>query len=333
VVAVPAREADAFVKSGFSSFPLILIYGPDEGLVSERAAAIAQSTVGGDAGNIIRFDGDDIANDPLRLADEANAISMFGGMRAIRIRSGARSITPGLEPLISSPPMDARVIIEAGDIKPSHALRQLMEKGKQTAALPCYAEDGRDLGRLLDELLSAADLTIANDARLLLTSSLGVDRKRSRMEIEKLLLYCRGQKQISVSDVEAVITDAAALSTDAVIDATFLGKLDVIEREARRVMADGLDAGVLIGFVLRHAFLLQSIVADQNVAESIKKHRVNWKREKLVTEQANRWNDARLARAIQILGDATLAIRRNAALSDALAIRALWSIALAVSRR
>jgi DNA polymerase III subunit delta len=94
-----------------------------------------------------------------------------------------------------------------------------------------------------------------------------------------------------------------------------------------------LEAGVLIGFLLRHAFLLQSIVSDQNVSESIKKHRVNWKREKAVTEQANRWTEARLSRAIQILGEAILAIRRNAALADALAIRALWSIALAVSRR
>jgi DNA polymerase III subunit delta len=333
VVAITAREADAFVKSGFASFPIVLIYGPDEGLVSERGAAIAQATVGADSANITRFDGDEIAADPSRLADEANAISMFGGMRAIRIRTGAKSIVPGLEPLLANPPIDARIIVEAGDIKANHALRSLLEKTKVAAAVPCYAEEGRDIGRLLDEMLTGTGLTIANDARLLLTSSLGQDRKRSRMEIEKILLYCQGQKQISSSDVEAAVTDAAALSTDAVVDATFLGKLDVIEHEARRVLADGLDAAVLIGFLLRHAILLQLILSDQNVAESIKKHRVNWKREKAVTEQANRWTEARLTRAIQILGDATLAIRRNAALSDALAIRALWSIALAVSRR
>lgn len=337
MVAIAAREAEAFVRNGFAQFPIILIYGPDEGLVSERAAAIAKATVKGDAGNILRIDGDDIASDPMRLPDEANAISMFGGMRAIRIKTGAKSIVPGLEPLLAKPPVDARIIVEAGDIKPNHALRNLLEKGKGAAALPCYAEDGRDIGRLLDEMLQETGQTITGDARQVLTGSLGQDRKRSRMEIEKLILYSLGLSQITLEAVEAVVTDAAALSTDAVIDAAFLGKLDIIETEARRVLADGLEAGVLLGFALRHTFLLQAIKRDtdggRSVSESIKSFRVSWKREKAVSEQINRWTESRLERAVHVLGDAVLNIRRNAALSEALAVRSLWSLALSVQRR
>ncbi len=337
MVAIAAREAEAFVRNGFSRFPVILIYGPDEGLVSERAAAIARATTAGDAGNILRLDGEEVAADPMRLADEANAISMFGGMRAIRVKAGAKSLVPALEPLLSTPPIDARIIVEAGDIKPNHALRTLLEKAKDVAALPCYSEDSRDISRLLDGMLEEAGLTIAPDARQMVTGLLGLDHRRSRMEIEKLILYARGSSQITRDDIDAIVTDAATLSTDAVIDATFLGKLDTIETEARRVLADGLDAGVLLGFALRHTFLLQSIKrgtgANQTVSESIKAFRVSWKREKAVAEQVSRWTEARLERAVQILGDAVLAIRRNAPLADALAIRALWSLALSLQRR
>jgi DNA polymerase III subunit delta len=335
MVAVAARHAEAFIREGFAKFALVLVYGPDEGLVSERAASIAKATVGGDPGNILRLDGDDLAADPMRLADEANAISMFGGMRAIRVRAGAKSLSHALEPLLATPPIDARVIVEAGDIKPNNALRQLLEKAKDSAAaVPCYAEEGRDLGRLIDDMLRDTDLKIAPDARQALTASLGLDRKRSRMEIEKLFLYCKGVPLVTLDDVEAVITDAAALSTDAVIDAAFLGRLDTIEQEARRVVADGMEPGVLLGFALRHAFLLQAILRDsRNAAESIKAHRISWKREKAVTDQVNRWTESRLDRAVQILGDAVFSVRRNAALGEAFAIRALWSLALAVSRR
>jgi DNA polymerase III subunit delta len=328
MVAIAAREAEAFVKNGFAQFPIILIYGPDEGLVSERAAAIARATTQGDAGNILRIDGDEIASDPMRLPDEANAI---------RVKVGAKSIVPGLEPLLAKPPVDARIIIEAGDIKPNHALRNLLEKGKGAAALPCYAEDGRDIGRLLDEMLLEAGQNITGDARQALTGSLGQDRKRSRMEIEKLILYSQSLPQITLEAVEAVVTDAAAVSTDAVIDAAFLGKLDIIETEARRVLADGLEAGVLLGFAMRHAFLLQAIKRDtetgRNAPESIKSFRVPWKREKTVNEQVTRWTESRLDRAVHILGDAVLNIRRNAALSEALSVRALWSLALSIQRR
>ena len=310
MVAVSAREAEAFVKSGFSQFPVILIYGPDEGLVSERAAAIASATAGGDPGNILRLDGDEVASDPMLLADEANAISMFGGMRAIRIRAGAKSIAASLEPIFAAPPVDARIIIEAGDIKPSHALRALIEKTKGSAALPCYAEDNRDVGRLIDEMLGDRKQSITAEARMALTALLGIDRKRSRMELEKLFLYCTIGHQITPDDVDAVVTDAAALSADTVIDATYLGKLDTIETEARRVLADGMEAGVLLGFALRHAFLIQAIRRDvdsnRTVAESIKNRRISWKREKAMADQVNRWTEARLERAVQTLGDAVL---------------------------
>jgi DNA polymerase III subunit delta len=336
MVAVTARDAERFLAGAYTDFPVILFYGPDEGLVSERAAAIASATTGGDAGNILRLDGDEVAADPLRLADEANAISMFGGQRAIRVKAGARSIASALEPLLAAPPIDARVIVEAGDIKGNHALRALLEKAKGAAAVPCYAEDARDLGRLLDEMLTAEGLAIDPDARPMLLGLLGADRRLSRMEIEKLLLYCRGAGRVTASDVEAIVTDAAALSVDAVIDAAFLGRLDTIEQEARRLFADGQDAAALLGFALRQAFLLQAIRRDLNgkriAPESIKPYRVNWKREKTIVAQAESWTETRLERAVQIIGDAVLAVRRQPTLAEALAIRALWSLALAARR-
>jgi DNA polymerase III subunit delta len=334
---IAQKEAASFLKDGFSRFPIILLFGPDEGLISERSEIIAKKTVSGDAGNIMRLDGDTVSSDPLLLADEANAISMFGGIRAIRIKAGGKSLTAALEPLLSSPPQDARVIIEAGDIKPSHALRALAEKAKGCAALACYSEDSRSLGQWLESVLAERGFTIDSDARQALLGSLGQDRKRSRMELEKLLLYVHGESRVSLQDVEAVITDAAALSTDQVIDAAFSGQLEIIENEARRVLADGMDAGVLLGFAIRHAFLLLSIneqvTSGQSASESIKSHRISWKRERAIETHVARWPEARLKRALQGLSEAVFNARRTAALADALAIRALWSLALSASRR
>jgi DNA polymerase III subunit delta len=336
VVAIAAKDTETFVKTGFLRFPLILIYGPDEGLVSERAEAMAKATVAGDTGNIVRFDGEEIANDPLRLADEANAISMFGGMRAIRIRSGSKSLAEALDPLFASNPVDARIIIEAGDIKPTHYLRKLFDKLAIGAAVPCYGEDARDIGRLIDGLIAQAGFQIATDARQALVQCLGADRKRSRSEVAKLFLYCKGMQRIVLEDVEAIVTDAAPLSTDTVIDAAFSGSLDALETEARRLFADGLDPGVLMGFALRHCFLLQSIRAMQgdnrNASESMKRNGVNWKRERAVADHVDRWTDLRLVRAVQIVGDAIFNIRKQANLGEATAIRALWSLGLSVRR-
>lgn len=334
---IAQKDADSFLKEGFARFPIILLYGPDEGLVAERAESIAKDTVAGDPANIMRLDGDAIAADPLLLLDEANAISMFGGMRAIRIRVGGKSLIPALEPLLKLSAKDARIILEAGDIKPSHILRDLIEKSKSSATLACYPVDSRGLAQWLDPLLSEAGLAIVSTAKQALVSSLGLDRKLSRTEVEKLILYMHGKKSISLEDVEAIITDAAALSRDQVIDAAFQGEMEVIETETRRVLADGLDAGTLLGDALRHAFLLLAILeqneAGRTVSESIKSQRISWKREKAIEAQMKRWTESRLKTAILNLGEAVFKIRRTAALGDALAIRALWSLAISASRR
>jgi DNA polymerase III subunit delta len=336
MVAIPARDADALVRAGFAKYPVILFYGPDEGLVSERAEAVAKATVAGDAANIMRLDGDAVAADPARLADEAHAISMFGGARAIRVRVGGKSIVEALKPLLSTPPVDARIIVEAGDLKATAPVRALLDKAANAAAAPCYREEGRDIGRLIDEMLKPTGLTITNDARAALMTSLGEDRRLSRMEIEKLLLYCAGKPRIDMEDVEAVVTDAAAVSTDALLDAVFTGRTDAIETEARRLYADGMEPGVLLGFALRHLFQLRQarrlVDGGASPAEAAKTLRINFKRERSFIEQTTRWRDDRLLRAVQIVGDATLAVRRNAALAEAIAIRAFWSLALSVAR-
>jgi DNA polymerase III subunit delta len=336
MVAIPPREADNFARAGFAKFPVVLFYGPDEGLVSERAEAVAKATTAGDAGNIMRLDGDAVAADPARLAEEAHAISMFGGARAIRVRAGAKGLVEALKPLLSTPPVDARIIVEAGDLKGNAPLRQLIEKAQNAAAAACYAEEGRDLSRLIDDMLGPAGLKITPAARQLLTQNLGQDRKLSRMEVEKLILYARGQSQIDVADVEAVVTDSAAVSVDVLIDAVFSGRIDGIETEARRIFQDGMEPGVLLGFALRHAFQLlegrQQMEGGKRAAEAAEAMRIHFRRKAAFADQLTRWSEARLTRAVQVIGDAVLAVRRNAALAEATSIRAFWSLALSLGR-
>ena len=55
------------------------------------------------------LEGDAVARDPGALADEAYAISMFGGDRAIWIDAQGRDLLPALEPLFARPPTDCPV--------------------------------------------------------------------------------------------------------------------------------------------------------------------------------------------------------------------------------
>ena len=192
---------------------------------------------------VVRFDGDVLAREPGMLTDEAYAISMFGGSRAIWIELGARDIAAALEPLFKEPPRDCTIVVEAGSLKKGAALRSTFEKMAHGASIECYPDDRRSIGALIDAEARQAGLTVAPDVRDYLVAFLGSDRMTTRGEIAKLLLYAEGRNEITAADVEAIVSDAAPSALDDAVDAAFLGDYAAIEETASRFFSDGGDPG------------------------------------------------------------------------------------------
>src|ERR1700757_3749901 len=200
MVALRGRDIDTFLARPDPGRPIILLYGPDAGLVRERADALLASAVDdpNDPFSVVKLDGDELAAEPSRLIDEAMTVPLFGGRRAIRVRAGARSFASGVDTLAEMPLKDCRVVIEAGDLRPESPLRKACERAKTAVAIGCYPDTERDLGKLIDDELRLANLRIAPDARATLTDLLGGDRQASRNELRKLLLYSHVQGEVSI---------------------------------------------------------------------------------------------------------------------------------------
>src|ERR1700730_6234487 len=146
MAALRGAALDAFLARPDPARPVILVFGPDAGLVAERPRALIECSVDDvhDPFLLVRLDGDDLAADPARLVDEVNTLPLFGGRRAIMIKAGARDFTRSIEMLAGVAPRACRIVIEAGDLKPSASLRLLCERAANMAALPCYADSERD---------------------------------------------------------------------------------------------------------------------------------------------------------------------------------------------
>src|SRR5580658_807028 len=220
MVAVKAADVDAFVARPDPARPVVLVFGPDAGLVSERANAIVKASVDdvNDPFALARREGEAGAAEPTRLVEEVQTMPLFGGRRAVWLKAGSRNIAPAVEAVLALPAGGCRVVIEAGDLRRN---APLCARAKNAVALPCYADSERDRARLIDEEMRAAGLTLTPEARALLVPLLGGDRAASRNEIRKLTLYARGQERVGVDDVAAVVADASGLAVDDIIDAAF----------------------------------------------------------------------------------------------------------------
>ncbi len=234
--------------------PVVLVFGADAGLVRERAEKIIKASVDNpdDPFSLVRLEGDDLSGDAGRLVDEANTIPLFGGKRAVWVKAGGRNnIAPAVEALLASPPVDCRVVIEAGDLRRTAPLRSLCERSKSAAAIPCYLDGQPEISRLIDEEMQAASLSIASDARAALLPLLGGDRQASRNEIRKLALYAHGKDQIVLEDVIAVVSEASALALDGIVDAMFAGRIPEAESQFAKARAAGATLSSIMSALMR----------------------------------------------------------------------------------
>ncbi|RAI40651.1 DNA polymerase III subunit delta [Rhodoplanes roseus] len=329
MAALKGSEIDTYVSRPDAARPIALVYGPDAGLVRERVEALVKASVDdpNDPFALVRLDGD--AVEAGRIAEEAHTVPLFGGRRAVWIRAGRSNLAGAIEALAADPPRDCRVVVEAGDLRKDSALRLVCEKARNAVALPCYVDGDADLGRLIDQEMKAAGLTVADDARTLLVSLLGGDRQASRAELRKLALYGHGRGRVEVDDVLAVIADASALALDDVIDAVFAGKPKDFDTEYARARSAGTHPDRLITTALRHAAQLHrarlAVDAGRTAQDAVREgfRGLFFRREPAVRAALSTWTTPRLGQTVTDLAEAAAAVRRQADLADALAHRAL----------
>lgn len=340
---VKAHEFDRLLPRATELYRVFLIYGPDKGLVSERAQALAAKAgvKSDDPFSFTRIDLADLQGDPGRLIDEVNAIGLFGGQKVIHVRgTGSDKIIADAVQVIDSGPIPVNIlIIEGGDLKKGSGLRKACESAKIAVAVPCYADDIRSLNALIDQELAQANLRITSDARSTLLEALGGDRVASRNELRKLALYCMGMDQIEQEHVTDVIGDASAISTDEAVDYVLAGDLVGLHRSIQKIIHSKQPIFLVLQSCLRIFQMLDSMRAEMDekrvqaaqIMQTTGRH-IHFKRKPLIEKALKSWSSAALARETQRLHTAIYQSRQQAILDDSIAFQTLLATALQSAR-
>lgn len=340
---IAAASADRFITKPDAKIRAIVLYGPDEGLVGERARRAALTVVPdlADAFRLVELSGGQLKDDPARLADEMGAISLMGGRRVIRVRPAGEDSAAALENALNAPG-DALIVLEAGDLKKSSKLRKLAEDHQAIAAIACYADDERALEQLVQSALTENKLKPDPGVAQWLVDNLGGDRGVSRRELEKLALYfgADGEKggEVSLDDCLAIVGDSAALGLDDVALAVGDGYQAALDRALDRVLAEGHAAVSILRALSRHFLRLHGLSAmvQGGVAPAAAVDRarppVHFKVKPRLVRQLALWSPAHLGRALDLLTEAELQCKTTGMPDRTICRRACLALANAANQ-
>lgn len=337
-----AHEVESWLRRPSDDVLLVLVYGPDRGLVSERAKNFAEKTglPLDDPFSVVRLDAAEADREQGRLLDEARTVPMFSSRRLLWVRNAGaqKTLAEDVKALSAEPPRDAVILIEAGDLKKGAPLRSAVEGSAVGMALPCYGDEDRDINGVIDDELSKAGMGITLEARTALRRNLGGDRLATRGEISKLALYAHGRREIELDDVRALTGDVSGVSVDDAVDAMLDGKVDEFDQAFTRHSLGGSQAYLVLAGALRQLQSLHAMRAamtsGRNAAAVVASARppVFFARRKLVERALDRWSPEVLNRALVRLQDAILAARQRPELAIEIARHALLGLALEAAR-
>lgn len=330
------RSIEPFLRNPDPKVRAVLLYGPDAGLVRDRAERLGRGVASdlSDPFRVAELSSRSLAEDPARLADEMAAIAFTGGRRLIRVRDAEDNATAAFTSLLDSPPPgDSLVVAEAGDLAGRSKLRALFEGSDHAAAIPCYVEDEASLGRVIADILGGHGLTADPDALGFLAGNLVGDRMVARGELEKLALYMAGHTRVSLDDARACIGDSASPDPDEPVWAAADGDFAGLDRALGRLFADGMVPVPILRAAQRH-FQRLHLVAAQTASGTSAEAAVDglrppvfFKMKPRMIGQGRRWSPALVRQALERLVEAEADVKRTNMPDLTICARVLFQIA------
>lgn len=328
------KQIEPFVRAPDPKARVILIYGPDQGLMKERSSAIAKTAIAdiNDPFNVVTLTTEKILADPSLFFDEALAQSLMGGDRLIFIRDAGDSLTPYMKEYLDNPSQETLVLLESGDLGPKSALRKLCESAKNAAAVPCYVDDERTVIQIIRDMCMHAGYSIDQDALSALSSAIIGDRTIARNEIEKLVLY-KGIHQgykgfaadsvrerlgtITLEDVMACSGDVRDWSLERLVYSVADGNIHESQIIIDKLLKDQIQPVAILRILQSHFWRLHSVnskvnsgVSREDALKSLTPP-LFWKVKNQFLRQLGQWSVPRLEAALDALHHAEIKTKKT----------------------
>jgi DNA polymerase III subunit delta len=336
----PFRVA-AFLQRPDRAIGAVLLYGPDRGLVRERADILGKSVCPdlSDPFRVADLDSTALAADPARLADEAAQLSLIGGRRLVRVRGAGDGTARIFAGFLADMRGDALVVVEAAELGAASSLRRTFEESPHATAIGCYPDAPRDRAAVIRETLIAHRVTASRDAILYLVDHLGEDRLLTRSELDKLALYVGDGARVELDDAILSISDSAALELDDAVMAAAEGEAELLERVLGRVLQEGQSPVTIVRAALRHLQRLHRLAASvgdgTSIDEAMRSLRppIFRKHQEGVRRQLAIWRESRLRTAMARLAAAEVQMKTTGLPAETLCREALLAVAQAAHPR
>jgi DNA polymerase-3 subunit delta len=284
-----------------------------------------------------------VKSDPAALADEAGAMSLFGGKRVVWIEPATKDVEEGVTALLEGPEAESPVVAIAGALPASSPLRKLAESSPLALAFASYAPEGQDAERMVIEVGRRFGLKISSPVAARVAGNCGNDQAIVAQELQKLALYLdaspHSPKELDHETIDAVGADTAEADFLRLADLALSGDMAGLVEGLERLPTGGSEAIPVVRSLQRRLLMLAPARARVERGESPDAVMTSlgrslfWKDKPLIARMLATWDADRLARVATRAGELERSLMFSSAPAQESLGEELIAIALQARRR
>ncbi len=312
----------------------ILLFGPNEAKIRNAAKQIILTVIGSldDPFSIETLEEKQIKDTPGILRDEAMSMSFTGDSKVITIKDPGSATIKQIPDYLAVTDTRNILLIEAGNLTRSSALRKTFEKAKNAACIPFYDDTPAELSGFVQDQFSKANKTIDQPTARALVESVGNHRGLIEQEIEKLINYNQQNNSITIHEIELLSGDPLADTIEALCDAALLGQSAEALNKIEQLILTGTQAAQILNVISMHLMRLLSMKSDQDNGQPIDnlirnaRPPIFFKRQSLVKRQLSNWHAKSLKSGLKTVFDSIAQTRKNPELSFTICERTILNL-------
>ena len=317
-----------------------LFHGADE--AGSRALALRLLAGLGNAERFVVV-GDAVKSDPASLADEAGAMALFGGKRAIWIEPAGDEIAAGVAALLDAPASESAVVALGGALRKTSALLKLAEGHGRALAICSYVPDAREAEALVQDLARRSGLRASSEIARRVAAAANNNQAIIASELDKFALYLGADperpRDLDADTLDLLSADAAEANSLQLGDLALSGRIDALLAELDRLPVGGSAAIGAVRALQRRLLMLAPLRARVERGESVDAVLTSmgkalfWRDKDAVKRMLSAWSAERLASAAERVSALERGLFLSPAPDDASLSETLITIARAAKRR
>jgi DNA polymerase-3 subunit delta len=272
------------------------------------------------------------------LADEAGAMALFGGPRALWVEPAGDEIVAAVEALLEASAVESPAIAVAGALRKSSALLKLAEGHPAALSHVSYVPEARDADRMVIDLGRREGLRIAPDVAARVAEASGNNQAIAAQEVVKYALYVgatsAAPRELTHDMIDELGADSSEGNALKVGDMALAGDIGALAEELGRMLPAGNEAIPIVRALQRRVLQLAPMRARIEQGERLDAVMTSagkalfWKDKSMIQAMLARWSAERLAQ----VGERIAALEEQLIFSGAPQTAALGEELTAIAR-